>query len=102
MKPSISKNYKDFALDLDNWIDNLDKQTDDNDSVDIEDVIGGSYETTIQGVKIVFELEADRIFDFLSQDDMDILSEGKLSFITKFNSLRLLLQENSPFSHFRS
>lgn len=94
MKPILSKSYAEFTLDLDNWIENLDKPEKESNSLELENIIDGSYITTYEGVKIAFELQSDLIFDFLTSEDLDTLSKSN-SFLN--TSVRFLLPKNCIF-----
>lgn len=86
MKPTLSKNYSEITLELDNWLEKLDKSDEESEVLDLENIIEGSYETTFEGIRIVFELESDLIFDFLAPEDIDTLSNSKL-FLNNFLSM---------------
>lgn len=77
MKPTLKTSIVELTSQLDNWLENLDKEENEKEEIDYENMIEGSYETTFQGLKIVFELQSSRIFDFLLPEEIDILSQSK-------------------------
>ena len=72
--------------------DSSDDESDDNSLQNMEpsssmSIIDGSYETTFDGIKMVFKLEQDLIFEFLEEEDLFSLGDADPFFMdmtTKF------------------
>ena len=78
-----------FGINLDDWLDNLDKfepgeeSNNREDSLEFEDVVNGNYDSIYQGIKLVFKISQDRIFSFLDSEDKKSLSLASDYFFEK-------------------
>ena len=89
-------NLNPLQIDLDAWLDNLtlteknshqlmyddesslpDDEEYDEEALRLESIFEGSYNTLYQGVRIVFELEGQRLLSFLTKTDIGALNDGK-------------------------